>query len=228
MWANMLTLSLNGRLPEEYYAVAVVRFGIEIDVATYRPASSFHASEVRDAVAISSWSVPEPALTAPLPVLVDEVEVRIFRQIGGPHLAGAIELVSPANKDRPAHRDAFTAKCATLLHQGVGVLIVDVVTERRANLHTELLNRLRVPEVVEQPWHLYSSSYHPVQREGQTCVDIWQEPLAVGSPMKTMPLFLKDGPHVPIELQSTYESTLTALRIQSGDVLPDHPVFEGE
>ena len=213
MWANLMTLNLNDRLPEDYYAIASVRFGIEIDVATYKAAGSRSASEVREAVAVSAWSVPEPALTAPLPLLVDEVEVRVFRQVGGPHLVGAIELVSPANKDRAAHRDAFTSKCASLLQQGVGLLMVDVVTERRANLHTELLNRLHIPEVVEQPWDLYTTSYHPVQRGEQTCVDVWQEPLSVGSAMKPMPLFLKDGPHLPIDLQSTYESTLHALRI---------------
>jgi hypothetical protein len=33
----------------------------------------------------------------------------------------AIEIVSPANKDRPEHRRKFVAKCAALLQQGVSV-----------------------------------------------------------------------------------------------------------
>ena len=34
---------------------------------------------------------------------------------GKPQLAGAVELVSPANKDRPASREAFVSKCAAYL-----------------------------------------------------------------------------------------------------------------
>lgn len=42
----------------------------------------------------------------------------------------AIEIVSPANKDRPEHRHAFVAKCAALLQNQVSVTIVDLVTTR--------------------------------------------------------------------------------------------------
>jgi hypothetical protein len=34
--------------------------------------------------------------------------------MGGPVLAGAVELVSPANKDRPAHREAAFASLPTI------------------------------------------------------------------------------------------------------------------
>ena len=70
------------------------------------------------------------------------MQVSIFNTEAGPVLAGAIELVSPANKDRSTHRDAFVSKCETYLRQGIGLVIVDVVTGRKANLHNELLVRL--------------------------------------------------------------------------------------
>ena len=44
-----------------------------------------------------------------------EYEVRIYDAERGRHLVAAIEIVSPANKDRPEHRDAFVGKCAALL-----------------------------------------------------------------------------------------------------------------
>jgi hypothetical protein len=47
--------------------------------------------------------------------MTDIVEVQIFSTQAGPILVGAIELISPANKDRPTHRDAFTTKCQTYL-----------------------------------------------------------------------------------------------------------------
>jgi len=54
----------------------------------------------------------------------------------------AIELVSPANKDRPGTRDAFVSKCASYLQQGIGLIVVDLVTNRSADLHAELLLRV--------------------------------------------------------------------------------------
>src|SRR6059058_4764091 len=42
-----------------------------------------------------------------------------------------IEIVSPANKDRPEHRNVFVGKCAALLQKGVAVGIVDLVTVKR-------------------------------------------------------------------------------------------------
>ena len=47
----------------------------------------------------------------------DDFEVKVFRDPGGFKLAAAIELVSPANKDRSESRLAFTTKCAELSPQ---------------------------------------------------------------------------------------------------------------
>ena len=57
-----------------------------------------------------------------------EVEIRI---VGGATLVGAIELVSPGNKDRAEAHRAFAAKCASYLHEGIGLVIIDVVTSTR-------------------------------------------------------------------------------------------------
>ncbi len=144
---------LNQRVPEGYFAEGNVQFGIEIDVATFEeagPESTGNASlgARNDSLLTGSgpgWSVPIPTQTVPIAILTDTVEVLVFNREAGPTLAGAIELVSPANKDRPARRDAFVCKCAAYLQQGVGLVVVDTVTDRRANLHDELLARLRAP-----------------------------------------------------------------------------------
>jgi hypothetical protein len=105
-------------------------------------------------------------------IITDFVDVTIFDTEGGPVLAGAIELVSPANKDRPAHRDAFVPKCQTLLQQGIGLVVVEVVTDRRPNLHDELLQRLQAPPDARIATELYAVSYRPVSREGQPHLDL--------------------------------------------------------
>ena len=69
----------------------------------------------------------------------DEYEVRVHDAKRHHRLVAAVEIVSPANKDRPETRRVFVARCAALLQQHVSVAIVDVVTTRRFNLYADLL-----------------------------------------------------------------------------------------
>ena len=69
----------------------------------------------------------------------DEYEVRVYDSARGRRLVAAIEIVSPANKDRPDHRRAFVAKYAALLREQLCVVIVDLVTTRHFNLYHDLL-----------------------------------------------------------------------------------------
>jgi Protein of unknown function (DUF4058) len=146
-------------------------------------------------------------------LFTDFVEVTIFHTEGGPVLTGAIELVSPANKDRPAHRDAFMSKCQTRLQQGIGLVVVDVVTDRRANLHNELLQRFRAPADARLAAELYAVSYRPVSREGQPHLDLWPQSLAVGQALPTVPLWLRGGLCLPVELEAAYERTCLEQRV---------------
>src|SRR5437868_6651312 len=68
-----------------------------------------------------------------------EYKDRIYDAQRGRHLVAAIEIVSPANKDRPEHRNVFVARCAALLQKGVAISIIDLVTVRHFNLYAELL-----------------------------------------------------------------------------------------
>jgi hypothetical protein len=151
--------------------------------------------------------------TIPLPILTDTVEILVFGTQGGPTLAGAIELVSPANKDRATHRDAFVSKCVAYLQQGVGLVIVDIVTDRTADLHSDLLSRLDSTAVTFSESQLYAAAYRPVIREEEPSLDIWHEILAVGHSLPTMPLWLPGALCLPVDLDATYERTCREQRI---------------
>jgi hypothetical protein len=128
-------------------------------------------------------------------------------------LAGAVELVSPANKDRPSHREALVSKCVTYLQAGVGLVLVDVVTERPADLHRELLLRLGVADPGPGP-ALSGSAYRCVERDGVSVLDVWREAIAVGQTLPTLPLWLRGGLCLPVELEATYERTCIEQRVQ--------------
>jgi hypothetical protein len=204
-WATYLSSQLNALLPEGYFAEANVQFGVEIDVATFQEPGANPPP--------AGWQVPPPHASLPLELPEAVVEVGIFSRSGGPLLAGAIELVSPANKDRQTHRDALVSKCAAYLQAGVGLVLVDVVTERSTDFHRELLARLGVGDPGPGP-ALSGSAYRPVERDGVTTLDVWREPVAVGQPLPTLPLWLRGGLCLPVELEATYERTCIEQRVQ--------------
>jgi hypothetical protein len=142
-WPMMIVSALGQRLPQRYIAEPQVRLGssIEIDVATYEEGDADHAvagERVNDddgGVATAVWAPPRPTLTIATDLGdPDEYEVLVYDTRRGRRLVAAVEIVSPANKDRPEHRRAFVAKCATLLKDRVCVAIVDLVTTRSTNL----------------------------------------------------------------------------------------------
>lgn len=149
-WAATIATQLNqDQLPEEYFAMPLITIGggIQVDVGTFQTGGQQESTN--GGIATQTWAPPQPPLSAVVDfVSLDAYEVRVMQQIGGPKLRATIELVSPANKDRASHRRAFAIKCAGYLQQGVAVVIVDVVTERTANLHTELVEWIGISNAI--------------------------------------------------------------------------------
>ena len=96
----------------------------------------------------------------------------------------------------------------------MGLVIVDIVTNRKSNLHNELLVRLMGSDAhLSAP--LYAVSYRVVERSGQTNLDLWPEPLTLGQPLPpTIPFWLHGGIYLPLALNSTYERICRELRIR--------------
>ena len=83
-------------------------------------------------VSTAVWAPPRARLAAPVDFArVQHVEVHVFQDAGGPQLRAAIELASPANKDRPRSRLTFAAKRVGYLERGVGLVVLDTVTTAR-------------------------------------------------------------------------------------------------
>jgi hypothetical protein len=215
-WANAIASHLNhGILPANYYAIPQIRRGsqIEIDVATLEREGSA-VGEGGTATAV--WTPPRPHLSETVDFTdLDVFEVQVLRRRGGPQLRAAIELVSPANKERPSNRHAFAVKCASYLNWGVSVLLIDVVTERSANMHAEVLGILQLTGVTpyQSPTNLYAVAHRMTLINGRHQLDTWPEPLAVGQPLPTVPLWLETNRSVPLELEKTYLAACDALRI---------------
>jgi hypothetical protein len=212
-WATRIADRLGDVIPDEFRAHENLKLGggIEIDVATVRhpPGSTNGTASPKH----SNWQ-PPPAVTVDA-TFPDRFEVLVFRQFGGRQLVAAIELISPGNKDSDETRRAFAMKVASYLHEGVSVLIVDVVTERRANLHDEIVRMMQLPDELLMPPEppLFAASYRPVLRDNRPEIDIWVNGFSVGDPLPTMPLRLIADYFVPVELELTYTEACRRRRL---------------
>jgi hypothetical protein len=192
---------------------------VEIDVATFEKDESpspVGASEGNGGVAVAVWAPPRPsvAVETTLPAY-DEYEVRIYDARRGRRLVAAIGIVSPANKDRPEHRNVFVAKCATLLQKGVAVSIIDLVTIRHFNLYAELLTFIghTDPTLGAEPPPLYAASCRWVRKGKQMLLEAWSHVLAPGQPLPTLPLWLTEDLAIPLHLEQSYEQACSDLWI---------------
>jgi hypothetical protein len=223
-WASSLANSLNsGLLSSGYFAELQVTLAggrVEVDVPTFdertngaAPLAGSPSQEGGVATLTAPvWAPPAPALEMAA-IFPDEIEVLVFNSEGGAILVGAIELVSPGNKDRPAARRAFAIKCLSYLQQGIGLLIVDVVTSRLANMHDEMVAIM--PEdapAFPGDSSLYAAAYRPFRRPDAERIAIWPVALAVGQELPAMPLWLRG---VPAPMRADLEATYTEARRRS-------------
>lgn len=150
---------------------------------------------------------------------LDGCEIRVYQDDGGgAQLRAAIELISPANKDREGSRHTFAAKCADYLQHGIGLAIVDVVTSRTANLHADLFSVLEVSSkklVWESKTGLYAVAYRPVVLRKSPRVEAWPTTLEVGQTLPDLPLWLSLEFCLPVRLEASYRETCESLRISA-------------
>jgi hypothetical protein len=220
-WPAVIVQQLGQLLPPRYSAGPRVHLAseIEIDVATFvsEPAvATYGTTDPQAVLAPPLWKPGEPTLTVETDLAdFDEYQVRVYDMRRGRHLVAVIELISPANKDRPEHRQQFTAKSAALLRQGVSVVLVDAVTVRDANLYAGLLQLIgqRDPSLGERPSATYAVAcrWHP--RGASHWLQVWYHDLTPGNPLPCLPLWLADELAIPLDLEASYEQTCRDLRI---------------
>lgn len=212
-WAVSIADQLDRSLPERFFARVEANLGpnVAADVTEYETTGG----EVRNgsSVAVVPQTYAPPKAETISIVFPEEVLVEIRDAERESRVVAVIELVSPANKDREEARKAFVAKCASYLTSRIGLLVVDAVTNRRFNLHRELLTLLgSAPEAGAGQW-IYASSYRPVRRDSDDLLDYWVEPLEVGRPLPTMPLSLRGAGVIPLDLETTYQDAARRSRL---------------
>ncbi len=143
-WPAVIVQQLRKQLPPGYAVGPRVHSGsqIEIDVAAFEkdgPSLSQRKGEGNGGVAVSAWAPALPSLDVETTLPdYDEYEVRVYDAARGRMLVAAIELVSPANKDRPEHRNVFVGSQYRRSGYGpalqFGCRFIDLHRPRRSSL----------------------------------------------------------------------------------------------
>lgn len=216
-WPAMIVQRLSPLLPTAYTAEPRVHLVTTFERGQTRTAAVGDGG----GLATAAWSAARPLLD----VEADwpdqyEYEVLVFDQERDRRLVAAVELVSPANKDRPEARRALVTKCAALLRQGVGLALVDLVTVRRFNLYVELLDWIgqHDPSFGEEPPPTYAAALRFQKPAQRTRLQTWPYTLTVGQSLPTLPLWLSADHSMPLDLEASYEDTCRLLRITAEDV----------
>jgi len=120
-----------------------------------------------------------------------------------------IEIVSPGNKDSRAALRDFVDKIVDFLRAGIHVLVVDLFppTPRDpSGIHKVIWDEIEERDFVLPP----GKDRILVSYETGDVRAWYLEAVGVGQTLPDMPLFLANGGHVPVPLESTYQSTWAA------------------
>jgi hypothetical protein len=218
-WCRDIVAYLHRTLPRpRFFGLTEIHLGqnVAADVAEYDSGVvvALEGNGDEGGVAVATWAPPAATLTVDA-VFPDEIEVRVMDSRDGATLVAVIELVSPSNKDRDSARASFAAKCAAYLQRGIGVVVIDLIAERRHNLHNDLMGLLYHPASTRMSEEVrrYATSYRPVQRQGHDQIDVWVAALTVGQPLPTLPLGLRGLGCVPLDLEASYTPTRELIGI---------------
>jgi hypothetical protein len=144
--------------------------------------------------------------------------------VSGHRLVGLLEIVSPANKDRPRHVEEFARKAIDALEGGVHVLIIDLFPpgphdpQGMHGIICERLARFDEPYDLPAAEPLTLASYAAGLQ-----VEIYLEHVAVGVALPEMPLFVRPDRYVNVPLEATYAAAYRGMPAFWRDVLEGKP-----
>jgi hypothetical protein len=160
------------------------------------------ADEPGPAVADAGAAPTEPDEEIAVATLEPETSVYVER---GGRLVAAVEVISPRNKDRPIARDAYSARYLGYLLDGAHLVLIDV--HRRPSgfsFADRIAAALDLKSPPFPPPLAVSYRVGEPAANGGRLLGIWRRPLAVGSPLPTIPLPLSTALEVALDLEQTY------------------------
>lgn len=219
-WIATITKQLNaGILPRGCFAMAEqVIGGPEPDVVALKVHEDFEPWGTGDSGGTLVLAAPAAQPTTSVVMRADiERYARKANRIVIRHELGEvlaiIELVSPGNKDSSHAVRSIVDKLVDLLDQGINLLVVDPFPPGPRD--PQGLHGLIWQMITDEPFELPAGRRLTIASyQSQPIKTAWVEPLAVGMPLPTMPLFLQGESYVNLPLEPSYMETWNLLPIE--------------
>ena len=211
-WLTSLKWALNrGLLPAGFYAMAEQRaslYGPDVLTLTTNPRPAPPPAG-GNGVAVAEPQTSRRLRSHGLPATGRALTVR---HSGGKRIVAVIEVVSPANKDRPESVGDFAGKAVGLVRNGVHVVVVDILPPGNHDpegMHGAIWPGLDTepeptPPPADRPYTFagYRADHRPVA---------FVEYGAVGRPLPPVPLYLDGEVFVNVPLEETYMTNFAEL-----------------
>ncbi len=219
-WIAAISNKLNsGILPVGFYALAEeITGGFGPDVVTLQAPSNgspkngnLSNSSAEGKVALLS-APPKTwyRATAEIDSYAAKANAIAIRHASDHRVVAVIEIVSPGNKNRPHALRQFVEKAAELIWAGVHLLVIDLFppsTRDPEGIHKAIWERVNdVPFALPGDKRLTLAAY-----VGAPIPEAYVEPVAVGSTLPDMALFLNPRQYVLVPLEATYQSAWNAV-----------------
>ena len=208
-WIIHLKETLNGGLlPKGYYAMAEQHAGMSIaDILTLQVDES-EPAPARDAGGVAVAS-PPPLSRKMVASPIDSYRLArrtvAIRHVSKHRVVALLEIVSPANKDRPSSVSDFVDKAVGAIHQGVHLLVIDLFPPGPSDpdgIHAAIWEHFNAEvEGLAADKPLAVSAY-----AASKLPEAWIEPVAVGDKLPNGPLLLEPRWHIEVPLEVTYQT----------------------
>ncbi|MEO8496080.1 MAG: DUF4058 family protein [Planctomycetota bacterium] len=213
-WITHIKESLNdGLLPDGFYALAEQQARSAIpDVLTLATPSAELLNASSGAVAVAE-APPQVSLHMEVDEAMHYRLVRrtlAIRHVSNHRIVALLEIVSPGNKDRTKSVDAFVDKVLAALDHQLHLLVIDLFPPGAADPHgMHGAIWLEAGDTIYEPpagKPLTLAAYM-----ADRLPEAFVEPIAVGSPMPDMPLFLEQGFYINVPLETTYQAAYRGM-----------------
>lgn len=209
-WIAEIKRALNGGLlPSDFYALAEqIAGGLGPDLLTLQRADAARSDAAEPTGGVALAEAPprvQYRQRAEGDWYAAKANAVAIRHVSDHRVVAILELVSPGNKNSGHGLRAFVAKAIELLRAGVHLLIIDLFPPGPRDpqgIHKPIWdefidNEFALPQDKRLTLAAYASSTYP---------EAFIEPVAVGSRLPDMPLFLSPEIYVPVPLEETYQS----------------------
>jgi hypothetical protein len=222
-WSMAIRDELNAILPADYYALVEQttnarrdsRFGPDVLTLQHSADDDEDPDGTRDddrPVSPVGGAVLAPApkasgfATSDLDFYRRKKNVVVVRHATKDRIVAAIEIVSWGNKSSNRHFEQFIAKTCGLIEKGIHLLIVDpfpTTARDPEGVHSAVWEELEgEPAPLPTGKDRVAVSYEC----GSDVVQAYVEPLVLGDVLPPMPVFLRPGGCVMLNLEQTYTS----------------------